>query len=218
MLRVHTIFKDNLASDALNYNWTDHAVDTIKKIIKVWFNSNIAKAILLFFKEDLSGDLHSYMPIGLKNNENTPNLENFKGPRGQAQIICVEPSENDFETLSCSFRFKDDNNFVVRIMKKNFWNGNEVFKLMRTGIASFAKEYFITRKGTGKRKLCRTLEDRWLVKTTPNKKSAKRKIAKKVTAKKATAKKATAKKTSAKKTTAKKTTAKKAIAKKKTVK
>lgn len=85
-MHVYTISKINLEREALNYNWTDHAINIIKEIVKVWLDSNIAKAILLFFKEDISGDLHSYMPIGLKINENTPKLKSFRGPKGQAKI------------------------------------------------------------------------------------------------------------------------------------
>lgn len=226
MLRIHTIFEKNLERAAEKYNWTDHAVNTIKKIIKAWLNSNIAKSILLFFKENSSWDLHSYMPIVSEINENTPNSEDIKGPRGQAQIIGVRPYENIFETSSRSSQFREDAIFVTSIMRKKYWNGNEVFKLMKAGMAPFARERMAMGIITEERKQPRRLKNRLRRKTrarktvvmgiTDKKEGTKKKTEKKTGVTGITAKKAGAKKKITKKTTTKKRTAKKARAKKTT--
>jgi len=139
MLRVHTIYKDNLEEDAANNNWTTHTVATIKKIIKTWFDSNIAESILLFFRVGVNGDLHSYMPIVPKYKGNIPNVKNFKGTKGEANIICIEPYKKTLEISDGYFRSVNDDAFVTSTMEKYFWNGSDVF-IMQTDVTLFFKE------------------------------------------------------------------------------
>lgn len=128
MLTVHTIYKGNFKKAAVKNKWTDHAVASIKMIARVWLDSKIAQSVLLFFKNDESGDLHSYMPIvSIIHQKNMPDVENLKGAKGNTNIIGIEPYSaslaSDYSLLN------DDNDIIVRIMAKNYWNGNEVFML-----------------------------------------------------------------------------------------
>jgi len=136
MLRVHTVWRGDLKEEAVKNKWNDHAVAAIKEITKVWLDSHIAQSVLLFFKDDESGDLHSYMPIIPKGQKNLPDAVNLEGAKGKAKIFGIEPYIKPYEsTLEISnenydsFRSSDDDAFVARIMAKNFWNGNMVFKL-----------------------------------------------------------------------------------------
>ena len=128
MLRVHRIWKSDLKKDAVKNKWTDHAVAAIKDIANVWLYSKIAHSVLLFFKEDVMGDLHSYMPIiSIIHQENMPDVEDFDGAEGKPKIIGIEPYT---ASLSSDYLLLDnDNAIITRIMEKNFWNGNEVFLL-----------------------------------------------------------------------------------------
>jgi len=143
-LRIHTISKNNLNIEAVKNNWTDHAVATIREIARDWLDSNIAESVLLFFKEGLGRDLHSYMPVVSNYNGNVPKVINFPGPRGEAEIIGVDAYTTHLKLIKISpnvFQFKnDDDTFVTGTMKNNFWTGNDVFMLVRINEMPLTRE------------------------------------------------------------------------------
>jgi hypothetical protein len=131
-LRVHVLKKSDLRKEAIKNKWSAHAVAIIEKIIRDWLDSNLAQSVLLFFKEDMSGDLYAYMPLVSEDHGNLPDIKDHKGAKGEAKIIGVEPYPVPLETSNYALR-SEDNDIIIHIMKDNNWNGTEVFRMSEKG-------------------------------------------------------------------------------------
>jgi hypothetical protein len=127
-LKIIEIKKEELRKKAVEYKWSAHAQQAIERIVQDWLDSGFAQSVLLFFKEDISGNLHAYMPI-ITIDAQKPKAQPLKGANGTAAIIGVEPYPLDGKILK-----KEDMNFIIRIMQQeNYWNGNEVYRMSDQG-------------------------------------------------------------------------------------
>jgi hypothetical protein len=128
-LRIIEIKKGELRKKTVEYKWSAHAEKTIARIIREWLDSDLAQSVLLFFKEDTSGELHAYMPIVPLGAQDPPRAQSLAGAKGAAQIIGIEPYPLDGKILA-----REDIDFIARTMRQeNYWNGNEVFRMSDQG-------------------------------------------------------------------------------------
>jgi hypothetical protein len=129
VIKIIEIKKEDLRKKAAEYRWSAHAQQAIELIVQDWLDSRQAQSVLLFFKEDTSGDLHAYMPIISLNAHKLPKAQSLKGARGAAKIIGIEPYPLADKTLA-----REDIDVIVLIMRQeNYWNGNEVFRMSDQG-------------------------------------------------------------------------------------
>jgi hypothetical protein len=128
-IRIIEIKKGELRKKAVEHKWSAHAEHAILQIVQEWLDSGLAQSVLLFFKEDVSGDLHAYMPIIPLGAQGLPKVQPLKGAKGVAQIIGVEPYPLEGKNL-----VGEDIDFIARTMRQeNYWNGNEVFRMSDRG-------------------------------------------------------------------------------------
>jgi len=146
MEHVYSIWRDDLTKEAVKNDWSDHAVDVIEEIAKVWLDSEIAKSVLLFFREDDSRELHSYMPVVSKHQENVPNVKDFDAPKGKAKIIGIKPYPASLEASYYPL-VDTDNPIITRIMKKILWQGHTAFSICRGSHITLQRSYIRGRSG-----------------------------------------------------------------------
>jgi len=134
-LLVHEIKKSDIRIEAVRNRWTAYTVAAIRKIVSLYLNSDAAQSVLLFFKEDTGRNLHAYMPIISEDNEEELVVKDFEvtnGTNGIIRIIGVEPYTIKIDTPNAPLR-EENINDIVCIMKDNFWNGYEAFRISNKG-------------------------------------------------------------------------------------